>query len=199
VLFDREFFGKNIATLRVIAPFFVMPTVSALIWKNMMMHPVYGFIAVVMNKLGLPAIDWFSTHPLLSIIIIVSWEWLAFAFLILFTSIKSLDQEQKEAAAVDWANPVQFFFYVQVEQDSGGKLLPKMWQGSQPYSYEPSAPYKRIVMAGRFALGKGLPPAPEWIWSSMEYPRDGFILEWAKGLDSSLNILWDGLFSWQKT
>jgi polyol transport system permease protein len=74
VLFDREFFGKSIATLLVIAPFFVMPTVSALIWKNMMMHPVYGFIAVVMNKLGLPAIDWFSTHPLLSIIIIVSWD-----------------------------------------------------------------------------------------------------------------------------
>ena len=112
VLFDRDFFGKNVATLLVIAPFFVMPTVSALIWKNMMMHPVYGFLAVVMNKLGLPAIDWFSTHPLLSIIIIVSWEWLPFAFLILFTSIKSLDQEQKEAAAVDGANPVQFFFYV---------------------------------------------------------------------------------------
>src|SRR3979411_2284690 len=100
VLFDREFFGKNVAALLVIAPFFVMPTVSALIWKNMMMHPVYGFLAVMMGKLGLPAIDWFSTHPLLSIIIIVSWEWLPFAFLILFTSIKSLDQEQKEAAAV---------------------------------------------------------------------------------------------------
>ena len=77
-----------------------------------MMHPVYGFLAVFMNKLGLQPIDWFSTHPLLSIIIIVSWEWLPFAFLILFTSIKSLDQEQKEAAAVDGANPVQFFFYV---------------------------------------------------------------------------------------
>ena len=114
VLFDREFFGKNIAALLVIAPFFVMPTVSALIWKNMMMHPVYGFLAVTMGKLGLPAIDWFSTHPLLSIIIIVSWEWLPFAFLILFTSIKSLDQEQKEAAAVDGANPVQFFFYVTI-------------------------------------------------------------------------------------
>jgi sorbitol/mannitol transport system permease protein len=80
----------------------------------MMMHPVYGFLAVTMRKLGLPAIDWFSTHPLLSIIIIVSWEWLPFAFLILFTSIQSLDQEQREAAAVDGANPVQFFFYVTI-------------------------------------------------------------------------------------
>ncbi len=45
VLYDREFFGKNVATLLVIAPFFVMPTVSVLIWKNMIMDPVNGLIA----------------------------------------------------------------------------------------------------------------------------------------------------------
>ena len=42
VLFDRKFIGQGIARLLVIAPFFVMPTVSALIWKNMILHPVYG-------------------------------------------------------------------------------------------------------------------------------------------------------------
>ncbi len=35
-------FGQGIARILVIAPFFVMPTVSALIWKNMLMHPVNG-------------------------------------------------------------------------------------------------------------------------------------------------------------
>ena len=54
VLYDREFFGKNVATLLVIAPFFVMPTVSALIWKNFIMHPVYGLVAFVLQKVGLP-------------------------------------------------------------------------------------------------------------------------------------------------
>ncbi len=112
VLYDREFFGKNVATLLVIAPFFVMPTVSALIWKNFIMHPVYGLVAFVLHKLGLPAIDWFGDYPLISIIIIVSWEWLPFAFLILFTSLKSLDQEQKEAASIDGANAFQLFFYI---------------------------------------------------------------------------------------
>src|SRR3984885_16084354 len=72
VLYDREFFGKNVATLLVIAPFFVMPTVSALIWKNMIMHPVYGLIALALGKLGLHTVDWFGDYPLLSIIIIVS-------------------------------------------------------------------------------------------------------------------------------
>ena len=112
VLYDREFFGKNIATLFVIAPFFVMPTVSALIWKNMIMHPVYGLIALVLGKLGLRAVDWFGDYPLLSIIVIVSWEWLPFAFLILYTSIKSLDSEQREASSIDGAGPMQQFFYI---------------------------------------------------------------------------------------
>ena len=42
VLFDRKFYGQGVARLLAIAPFFVMPTVSALIWKNMILHPVYG-------------------------------------------------------------------------------------------------------------------------------------------------------------
>jgi sorbitol/mannitol transport system permease protein len=114
VLYDRQFFGKNVATLLVIAPFFVMPTVSALIWKNYIMHPVYGLIAFALHKIGLPAVDWFGDYPLISIIIIISWEWLPFAFLILFTSLKSLDNEQKEAAAIDGASPIQLFFYIVV-------------------------------------------------------------------------------------
>jgi len=34
VLFDQDFFGRGIARVLMIAPFFVMPTVSALIWKK---------------------------------------------------------------------------------------------------------------------------------------------------------------------
>jgi sorbitol/mannitol transport system permease protein len=112
VLYDQDFFGKAIPMLLVLAPFFVMPTVSALIWKNMMMHPVYGLIALGLRKLGLPAIDWFGEYPLPSIIIIVSWEWIPFAFLILVTALKSLDREQKDAAAIDGAGPLGMFYYI---------------------------------------------------------------------------------------
>jgi sorbitol/mannitol transport system permease protein len=112
VLYDQDFPGKNIAMLLVIAPFFVMPTVSALIWKNMIMHPVYGSIALFMQWLGLQPIDWFSQVPLLSVIIIVSWEWIPFSFLILVTALKSLDQEQKEAAAIDGAGPFTKFRFI---------------------------------------------------------------------------------------
>ncbi|ALP63867.1 MULTISPECIES: carbohydrate ABC transporter permease [Paraburkholderia] len=112
VLFDRKFYGQGVARLLAIAPFFVMPTVSALIWKNMILHPVYGLIAQGMRALGMTPIDWFADYPLIAVIIIVSWQWLPFAFLILFTAIQSLDQEQKEAAKIDGAGPFSMFFFI---------------------------------------------------------------------------------------
>ena len=39
-------------------------------------------------------VDWLAHYPLLSIILIVSWQWLPFAILILMTAMQSLDQEQ---------------------------------------------------------------------------------------------------------
>ena len=112
VLFDQEFYGRGIARLFAIAPFFVMPTVSALIWKNMLMHPVNGLFAFFARSLGFEAIDFFGTFPLSSVIIIVAWQWLPFALLILLTAIQSLDNEQKEAARMDGAGPVSMFFFI---------------------------------------------------------------------------------------
>ncbi|RAM61624.1 sugar ABC transporter permease [Herbaspirillum rubrisubalbicans] len=112
VLFDQPFRGRGIARLLVIGPFFVMPTVAALIWKNMIMHPVYGILAYVMRHLGLEPIDWLAEYPMLSVIIIVAWQWIPFAFLILLTALQSLDHDQKEAAQLDGAGPVRIFFYI---------------------------------------------------------------------------------------
>ena len=112
VLFDRKFVGQGVARLFAIAPFFVMPTVSALIWKNMILHPVYGLVAIAMRAMGMTPIDWFADYPLTAIIMIVAWQWLPFAFLILFTAIQSLDQEQKEAARIDGAGAISMFFYI---------------------------------------------------------------------------------------
>ncbi|OLL29734.1 sugar ABC transporter permease [Burkholderia sp. SRS-W-2-2016] len=112
ILFDRKFYGQGVARLLAIAPFFVMPTVSALIWKNMILHPVYGLVAQGMLALGMTPIDWFADYPLTAVIMIVAWQWLPFAFLILFTAIQSLDQEQKEAAKIDGAGPFSMFFYI---------------------------------------------------------------------------------------
>ena len=112
LLMDQAVIGLSLVRLLVIAPFFVMPTVSALIWKNLLMNPVSGFFAWIATSLGLQPIDWFTDYPLLSIILIIAWEWLPFASLILLTALQSLDEEQKEAAEMDGASAPSMFFYI---------------------------------------------------------------------------------------
>ena len=112
VLFDQEFWGQGAARLFVIAPFFVMPTVAALVWKNLLMHPVNGLFAYITSSLGLGVIDWFTTMPLFSIGIIVAWQWVPFATLILLTAMQSLDREQIEAARMDGAKAVARFRHI---------------------------------------------------------------------------------------
>jgi polyol transport system permease protein len=112
LLMDQPIFGQSIVRLMVIAPFFVMPTVSALVWKNLLMNPVSGLFAWIAKSVGLTPVDWFTNWPMLSVILIVSWQWLPFASLILLTALQSLDEEQKEAATLDGAGPISFFFYM---------------------------------------------------------------------------------------
>ena len=112
MLLDQPVFGQGIVRLMVIAPFFVMPTVSALVWKHLLMNPESGFFAWLWQSVGLEPVVWLTTHPLTSVIMIVSWEWLPFASLILLTALQSLDEQQKEAAALDGATPIAFFGYI---------------------------------------------------------------------------------------
>src|SRR3954462_628864 len=91
LLLDQPIFGQGIVRLMVIAPFFIMPTVSALVWKNLLMNPVSGFFAWIAKSLGLAPVDWFAQAPMLSVILIVAWEWTPFATLIIFTALQSLD------------------------------------------------------------------------------------------------------------
>ena len=112
LLLDQPVFGQGIVRILVIAPFFVMPTVSALVWKNMFMNPVNGLFAWLAKSVGLPPFDFLAQAPLFSIILMVAWQWLPFATLILLTALQSLDSEQKEAAEMDGARAVSQFVYI---------------------------------------------------------------------------------------
>ena len=113
LLLDQPFWGRGIVRVLMISPFFIMPTVSSLVWKNLLMHPVFGLFAAIQKYLGASqALDWFGTVPLLSVIIVVSWQWLPYAALILLTALQSLDEEQKDASMMDGAGPLSFFRYI---------------------------------------------------------------------------------------
>ncbi|MFD1328795.1 carbohydrate ABC transporter permease [Mycoplana ramosa] len=112
ILLDQPMFGQGIVRILVIAPFLIMPTVAALVWKNMFMNPVNGLFAYLAKLVGLQPFDFLNNAPLMSIILIVAWQWLPFATLILLTALQSLDEEQKEAAQMDGAGAWSRFVYL---------------------------------------------------------------------------------------
>lgn len=112
LLVNEAFPGRGIVRVLLISPFFVMPTANALLWKHMMMNPVYGVLAQVSLFFGLTPVDWLTDHPLFAVILMVSWQWLPFACLIFITSLQSLDRDQMEAAGMDGANAFQKFWFL---------------------------------------------------------------------------------------
>ncbi len=112
ILLDQPLWGQGVVRILVISPFFVMPTVSALVWKNMFMDPVNGLLAHLWRAFGAEPVVWLSDTPTFSLILIVSWQWLPFATLILLTAIQSLDTEQMEAAEMDGAPVLKRFWFI---------------------------------------------------------------------------------------
>lgn len=114
LLINEAFPGRAIVRVLLISPFLVMPAVNSLMWKNMLLNPIYGLFAQVSLLFGQTPVDWLSEYPLLSIIMMVSWQWLPFACLIFMTALQSMDREQLEAAGMDGANYLQQLRYLYI-------------------------------------------------------------------------------------
>ena len=114
LLINEPLAGRGLVRILLISPFFIMPTVNALLWKNMMMNPIYGVLAQVWIFFGATPVDWLTELPLFSVIVMVSWQWLPFATLIFITSLQSMDREQLEASRMDGANFFQQFRYLYI-------------------------------------------------------------------------------------
>lgn len=112
LLIDQPIWGQGVVRILVISPFFIMPPVAALIWKNMFMNPTNGLFAEAFRFIGLQPFDFLGQAPLASIILIVAWQWLPFATLILLTALQSLSSEQLEAAEMDGAPPLKRFWFI---------------------------------------------------------------------------------------
>ncbi len=109
LLLNRQFRGRGIARTLMITPMLIMPTVSAVMWKNMMLNPNFGLIPELLAALGLPRVDLLNAYPLFALILVVTWEWTPFMMLILLAGLQSVEQEWIEAAQLDGASPISMF------------------------------------------------------------------------------------------
>ena len=93
----------------IITPFLMMPVVIGLIWKNQMFNGLYGVWNWVIEKFGAEPIEFVSRYPLLSIIVVLIWQWTPFMMLIMLAGLQSQPTDVLEAAKVDGATPTGIF------------------------------------------------------------------------------------------
>ena len=109
LLLNRSFPLRGVARSLMIAPFFVMPTVNAVVQKNLFLNPIFGLVNWVWTSLGFQRIDWLAVHPKFSIIAMATWQWAPFMMLILLAGLQGISDEVREAARVDGAGAITEF------------------------------------------------------------------------------------------
>jgi sorbitol/mannitol transport system permease protein len=109
LLLNRRFPLRGVARALMIAPFFVMPTVNAVVQKNLFLNPIFGLVNWVTTSVGLHRVDWLAVHPKLAIISMATWQWAPFMMLILLAGLQGIPDEIREAARVDGAGSIAEF------------------------------------------------------------------------------------------
>jgi sorbitol/mannitol transport system permease protein len=112
ILLDRKFFGQGLARTLMITPFLIMPAAAALIWKYSMFDTNIGILNWLNSVFGLPVISWSTDLPMLTVIIVLTWQFTPFMMLILLAGLQSQNKEVLEAASVDGSGVFRTFQWI---------------------------------------------------------------------------------------
>lgn len=112
LLLNRDFPLRGAVRTMLITPFLIMPTVSAVVWKNVLLDPSFGFLTRIVDATTSIRPDFLGNFPMESIILIVVWQWTPFMMLIFLAGLQSLSHEQVEAAQIDGASPFSILRHI---------------------------------------------------------------------------------------
>jgi multiple sugar transport system permease protein len=112
--FFRLVRGLGALRVAVLLPMILAPIVVGLSWKTLMLSQLYGLVDYVAVLLGLGSKPWLTdaSWALASVIVIHTWQWTPFAFLVFLAGLYALPPEPFEAARIDRASAWQIFRYL---------------------------------------------------------------------------------------
>jgi multiple sugar transport system permease protein len=112
--FFRGFRGQGLMRVSVLLPMILAPVVVGLAWRTLILTPEYGILDYISILLGFGSKPWLvdPTWALISVIIIHTWQWTPFAFLVFLASLNAMPQEPLEAALLDTRSSWQRFRYI---------------------------------------------------------------------------------------
>ncbi len=103
--------GQGWFRLIAILPVVLSPAVVGMIWRTFMLAPEFGIVDYLAITAGLGSKNWLGdpTLAMVSVVIIHTWQWTPFAFMVLLASLAALPDDIYEAARIDRASAWQRF------------------------------------------------------------------------------------------
>ena len=114
LLLDRHIPGINFARTLILGPFFVMSTATGVIWKTTFFNTTFGWYGTIVRAFGMPPVDWISYRPILTIILLTTWQWMPFFILVLLAGLQGLDKEIIDCSRVDGAGRFRSIFQIKL-------------------------------------------------------------------------------------
>ncbi len=112
LLLSRQVSGIKFIAPLLILPMLITPTVSALVWRQLMFNADTGLLNYYLMKwFHVQGPIWLGVKPwaLISVMILDIWIWTPFVVLLLLSGLNALPHEPMEAARIDGAGSWQVF------------------------------------------------------------------------------------------
>lgn len=130
LLLNRKLPFEALLTSLIILPIMTNSIVVGMLWKQILGY-YNGLFNLILGKLGIEGVPWLTPQPLafirsipfmgrylnanyafLSIILVNTWQWTPFMFLLLRAALRSLPTAPFEAAQIDGASAWQTFWHI---------------------------------------------------------------------------------------
>ena len=101
LMLNNQFPGVNVVRTLIISPFFVMDAVAGIVWRTIILNSSFGWNEYFARMVGVRPFDFFGVHALLTIILLIVWQWTPFFVLIILAGFQSIPEEIMDSARVD--------------------------------------------------------------------------------------------------
>lgn len=105
LFFNQQLRGATIVRGILILPMLLTPVVVGLMWRALL-NPEWGLLNWVFVETGVGQVGWLSdpSVALWTLVVVDSWQWTPFVFVIVYARLQALPVEVFEAGAVDGAS-----------------------------------------------------------------------------------------------
>jgi multiple sugar transport system permease protein len=96
---------QGVFRLAALLPVVLSPAVVGMVWRTFMLAPDFGVVDYLAITAGIGSKNWLGdpTLALISVVVIHTWQWTPFAFMVLLASLAALPEDLYEAARLDRA------------------------------------------------------------------------------------------------